>query len=82
MVNALKYVLSNSYRKHRWAARHLRIYRVFSILLQVHKVRKRPLVMSSLVEMQYQDNINKAMGMLVNIPKFSGVSKKDLLDGE
>ena len=81
MVNILKYFLSSSYRKHRWARKHLPLYRAFPILLSIHRVQRQPLILGRLVEMQYQDNMNKVMGKLIHIPKYSDVSAKELEDG-
>lgn len=77
-MNILQYVFSKSYRKHRWAVRHLAFFRRFLIALRTRQIMKRPPVFPTIVERQYQDNMNKAMGKLIEVPKFKEVSAKEL----
>ena len=77
-MNIFKYLFSSSYRKHRWAARHLRLYRTFTILLQSHKIQRMPSILSPLIEAQYTYDVNKGMKGLVRIPKFSDLTGEKL----
>ncbi len=77
-MNIFKYLFSNSYRKHRWAAKHLGLYRRFPVLLQSHKVQRMPMIFPELVEAQYTYDVNKAMKGLVRIPKYSDLTGEKL----
>jgi len=72
-MNIIKYIFSGSYRKHRWAGKHLPLYRALPVLLIAHQIRKKPPIMWGLVEAQYNCDANKAMLKLVEIPKFKEV---------
>ena len=74
-MNILLYLTSSSYRKHRWAARHLAFYRANPFLLQIHQIAKTTLVLSRLVETKcYYDY----KGDKVYIPKFRSITAKEV----
>lgn len=77
-MDILKNCFSSSYRKRRWAAQHLKVYREDPLLLIVHKVRRNPLVFVKIVKREYEREIRG----LVDIPKFSQISGEDLMTGK
>ncbi len=76
-MNILLYLTSSSYRKCRWAGKHLAFYRANPFLLPIHQIARTTLVLSQLVETKCYFDYNEDK---VYIPKFKQISAKDLTE--
>ncbi len=78
-MKKLKYIFSRSYRKHRWASKHLVEYRALCprwlFIRKIWRVNRRPLIFKIVIEKD-----TTGVERTVIIPKFREITALELAD--